>query len=621
MNRRVRMFATAALVVVGALAGTARPAGAHANLVGTEPSDGAVAATAPAALTLRFDEDVRADVASVALVGPGGPVALAPLAAGTSRRDLVASPVGALVDGVYRLTYKVRDPVDLHLVAGSIVFGVGRVTVTAAGGDASGAPRAIDVALRWLERLGLAAVVGGAALLLLIVPRAGAGVAAAQRALAMVRAGAVAQLMALAGLLAREVVDIGSPYGRTLRRVLASGSYGRRVLAGAVVAGALVALPGLLRPLVDDALLARWRRGRLGELGGAVAVLAVAACLLLSLAGHSSTGGSFALGAGIRLVHLVAAGVWAGGLAGLVLVWRGAPRTGALVSTYSRLALPAMAVVVVTGLLLGGREVASITALLSTWFGAALLVKLGLLAAVACWGLRHAVAVGRGRPVGRAGLRIEAMLAVAIVGGGSALSATSPAVGPRFSASTRSTPPPPAITIGDVTLKLTLRPNRPGPNLLTVVATSSRKPAPGPIVGITVDFRPLGADGAEPLRVQGGAPSKGLIDLGTVQIPASGPYQVEVQLERPAAPLRPAPLAWTVDPFAVARARTVVSDARLAPWAEGTAAVAALVGVGLVVRRRRRGGPELPDDRDGAGADAGRSAAQPLENQAGRAAS
>jgi copper transport protein len=273
----------------------------------------------------------------------------------------------------------------------------------------------------------------------------------------------------------------------------------------------------------------------------------------------------------------------------------------------------AIVAVFVTGFLLTGREVATVTALLTSWFGRLLLLKLVVVVIVAVIGLDHALSVRRGKRLNRRSLQLEAGLALVIIVGGAALSTTQPAVGAFYAPPVLPSPGAPAVNIDDVIVKLSIRPNRPGASLATATVASNRRPEPAPITGVTLDFRPLAVEGVEPIVVKGPAPVNGIVDFGQIQLPVAGAYQVEVQVDRPEAPLGLAIVQWTVDPPQPPRAKTFVSDARLAPVANAAAVVAALVGLAVVVRGWRRRPPSPPDDDDEG------DGAQVVGSQAGRA--
>ena len=589
-------FTVAAFAVATVVVAPATAASAHVNVVGSTPADGAVVGQAPTAIVIRFSEDVDPKLAELTLSAKGGsPVALQ---RGRSAGRELTVDLPALDKGVYSVSYKVRDPLDLHLTAGSIVFGVGTSEALVPAGAKIGSPRPFELVARTLERVALAMVVGAVAIAVFVAPRGGSGRRRlVDRALWFVRAGALGLLIAAPVQIAVEAIDIGPPWLTTIKTVVAVSSYGRRVLVLAVLAAGAWALAGIVRRALTDATVERWHARRYDELSLGLVVLAVGACVAVSVGGHAATGGSFVAGVALRVVHLTAMGTWAGGLAVLTLALRGVAvgvdvDRAAVWRAFGALAAPAFAALVVTGLLLTGRGLATVTALLTTWYGLLLLGKLVVLAAASVFGLRHASQV-RGAGVRRArGLGTEAVLAALVVVGGAALTASPPGLGLRFSKAPAPTPPPVAQQLGDVTVKLSMRPNRPGPNLVTATVVSVRRPEPGPISEVTLTLTPSVGDA---VTVRGGVPKDGKVEFGTVDLPQAGALEADVTVDRQVLPIAPARFAWYVDPVPVPRAATVVSDARLAPV---TSALAALVVLGslalLALDRRRRAHAPLP---------------------------
>ena len=591
-------FTVAAFAVATVVVAPATAASAHVNVVGSTPADGAVVGQAPTAIVIRFSEDVDPKLAELTLSAKGGsPVALQ---RGRSAGRELTVDLPALDKGVYSVSYKVRDPLDLHLTAGSIVFGVGTSEALVPAGAKIGSPRPFELVARTLERVALAMLVGAVAVAVFVAPRGGSGRRRlVDRALWFVRAGALGLLIAAPVQIAVEAIDIGPPWLTTIKTVVAVSSYGRRVLVLAVLAAGAWALAGIVRRALTDATVERWHARRYDELSLGLVVLAVGACVAVSVGGHAATGGSFVAGVALRVVHLTAMGTWAGGLAVLTLALRGVAvgvdvdvDRAAVWRAFGGLAAPAFAALVVTGLLLTGRGLATVTALLTTWYGLLLLGKLVVLAAASVFGLRHASQV-RGAGVRRArGLGTEAVLAALVVVGGAALTASPPGLGLRFSKAPAPTPPPVAQQLGDVTVKLSMRPNRPGPNLVTATVVSVRRPEPGPISEVTLTLTPSVGDA---VTVRGGVPKDGKVEFGTVDLPQAGALEADVTVDRQVLPIAPARFAWYVDPVPVPRAATVVSDARLAPV---TSALAALVALGslalLALDRRRRAHAPLP---------------------------
>jgi len=116
---------TAALALLGA-----GPASAHSALVSADPADGSTLRTAPTAVTLTFNEDVKGQFSKVIVTDPEGrQVAEAATVAG----PVVSARLPAgLVDGRYRVVYSVVSA-DAHRIAGELHF-------TLATSGATGAP-------------------------------------------------------------------------------------------------------------------------------------------------------------------------------------------------------------------------------------------------------------------------------------------------------------------------------------------------------------------------------------------------------------------------------------------------------------------------------------------------
>lgn len=110
----VLLAVLAAMLLVGAPV----PASAHAALVGTDPGDGAVLDTAPASVTLEFNEPVTRS--EVVLTAPdGSPVPLDV----TARDREVVGTVTSEADqrGTYTIAYRVVSA-DGHPITGTSAF-------------------------------------------------------------------------------------------------------------------------------------------------------------------------------------------------------------------------------------------------------------------------------------------------------------------------------------------------------------------------------------------------------------------------------------------------------------------------------------------------------------------
>ena len=146
----------------------------------------------------------------------------------------------------------------------------------------------------------------------------------------------------------------------------------------------------------------------------------------LPLAGHADTHSPKGLLVPTDVVHVIAAGVWLGGLLALLAVYwprRGsAPPAQGVTATaaFSRVAMPAMAALVAAGILQGWIYLGSLTEIVSGTYGIALLAKVvlvGVIVALATRSRRAAaqLASGDGRTRLRRLMEIEVGLAVLVI--------------------------------------------------------------------------------------------------------------------------------------------------------------------------------------------------------------
>src|SRR6516164_9455991 len=110
-----------------ALVGWAAPAGAHAAVVSSSPTQGQHLAHAPHTVTVVFDQPVQPNAGGlIVLDSTGQQVQVS--SAHPSPPVLRATLPGSLPDGAYVANYTVTS-VDGHIVSGAIVFLSGKVAV------------------------------------------------------------------------------------------------------------------------------------------------------------------------------------------------------------------------------------------------------------------------------------------------------------------------------------------------------------------------------------------------------------------------------------------------------------------------------------------------------------
>jgi copper transport protein len=330
--------------LVAALAAAAWPAAAaaHANLLRSQPANGAVLAHAPTEVRLVFDDTVRPLGGAKAVRNGDGSI-LGGKERRLGSRVLVVPLRRGLRDGDYSVAWRAISD-DGHTVAGVLAFavGAGRAPPSSVLKAGDTGPSVRSLVSRWLFLFGLLTAVGAAAFQLFVWRRGDPA-----RLTMLMLAGFVAAFLGASALIPHQA-------GATRFGVLYE--------IGAVIAlvgGAAAALG-----LAD-------RRARFVPPLAALALLPVP-----SLAGHAlDAGNPRPLMVAIDIVHTGAAAVWVGGLLSLVLVF-----DRELVRRFSILAFGSVAVLSATGVMRAVFELSSVSQLWSTGYGRALLVKTALLA-------------------------------------------------------------------------------------------------------------------------------------------------------------------------------------------------------------------------------------------------
>jgi copper transport protein len=171
-----------------------------------------------------------------------------------------------------------------------------------------------------------------------------------------------------------------------------------------------------------------------------------------------------------------------------------------------------------------------VDSLVTTPYGRALLVKAGLVLAVGGLGVANAARLHGWAPrlgaMSRRHLSAEVAAGALVLLTAGVLAETAP---PRDVPPPA--PPPAAVTrtavAGDLVVAVSVTPNRPGVNAFTVVAASSRRPAPAPVSGVTLRITEPSGIVAVPLRAVG--PGR---YFGTARIGEAGDLQLSAVIER-----------------------------------------------------------------------------------------
>ena len=407
--RRTHLLIGVLACACAALCTYAPTAWAHAQLLGTSPLSGTVVQQQPQEVIFKFNQAVGGTLGAVRVYN----------AQGEEVDDLdVSHPEGqehwmgvglkpGLPDGTYTATYRVISA-DTHIVYGGLVFSIGHAgpapKVTVAGlisRNKSGEVTEVAIGtVRSLDYLSLALFIGGLAFLL------------------------VAWLPGLAAVMDTE------PDWQAASQAFAKRLH--RLLTVAVVLGMVVSVLGILLQGASAAGVSLWSslkgtvientlNSRFGEVWGARAIDWQALGVALAfwrrgerspsppdhrpartrqrLSGdhpragwareHPEPNGGFL---SLDVLHVLAASVWVGGIACLLGALpaatrqlQGPDRSRLLLATLARfspLALGAVVVIAVTGVVQAYIDVRSIEGLLHTTYGALILVKVALLVAL-----------------------------------------------------------------------------------------------------------------------------------------------------------------------------------------------------------------------------------------------
>jgi copper transport protein len=266
------------------------------------------------------------------------------------------------------------------------------------------------------------------------------------------------------------------------------------------------------------------------------------------------------------------ASLWVGGLLALLigllpLVFQNQQQVSALLRAgwepFGRLAAFSVGLIIVTGLYSAGRQVASVDALLVTGYGRTLLGKTGLFLAVGFIGAVNAtllhprLAAGIGRILRRPPgwkvvsfsqlprlMIVEGTLGAGLVLLTGLLTASPTAQGQEFQP-VEKFPSTLSQTVDDLFITLTVKPNQPGQNVISVRAVSQRKPAPAEILRVILRLgfqeQDLGVVSVDTEQVE-----PGYYLIGGSQLNLAGPWQIDVVVRRDGLEDGVAHFDWTV---------------------------------------------------------------------------
>ncbi|MGY8664874.1 CopD family protein [Bradyrhizobium sp. UFLA05-109] len=353
------MRVLAALATLLLCIGFATGAWAHAALVSVEPANGSIVASAPKSVELRFNEAVRPG--AIRLIDGTGKAREEARVSASGETISIAVPQD-LPQGTSVVSYRVISQ-DGHPVAGSVIFSIGAPSATQVPAAADGGVNA----LIWLTRLGLYlglfAGVGGVFFAVWIA-RSANGMLLPRVALVVGVLSAIASIPLLGlDLLGLSLTAFPTPASWAVAFTTSAGPALLIAMAAMLVAG--LALRG----------------GQGARVLSAIALAGVG--LSLASTGHAATAPLEALTRPAVFLHGLGIAIWTGALAPLVVLVS-SPTTATLpiLNRFSRIAVPVLAILALTGLTLASIQLESFTALVETRYGVILSIKLALVAAL-----------------------------------------------------------------------------------------------------------------------------------------------------------------------------------------------------------------------------------------------
>jgi copper transport protein len=562
---------------------------AHAVLVSSTPTDGQVLSAAPPSITLVFTESVDPAVTVIDLVDAWG-MRFHPLSVHLTHGTDIIADLPRLPDQTYRVTWRTVAADDRHSTSGVVVFGVGARPAVSQSVPADPTPAAGEVLLRWTLLVSLGGLIGGLLLsrtrnrrrdsripcLDVDVRSAILGIALISGAIAAVAAPAFAIMQA--GGLASAARLLGSQFGQS----------------------AIACSAGVLALLV-----VAWRQRRNGPtclLDGLAIIGSLVVAVSSALLGHAATSPARTA---LESVHLLAAMTWFGALLMIAVFAVGLSRRregkfsdgrrelARLLLPFGRVAIASVACLIMSGVLLIGDSASTIDALLTSTFGRILMLKLGLAVVGGLFGWRaHRKLRSTTTTVSMRSVCAEVLVLTAVVGCGAALASASPPQGMRWRPGVTFAGSPAASSeVGGLLEALTVRPNRPGRNFVSVTVFNSRRPAPAPISAVEVA---LSGPNSTPGETSAKRLTSGEWVVPTDMIRQPGDWTITIRVERPGLPSVSTDYSWKVAGSSGGPARSVVSQAPVAPIAgtvtTGLAAVLLLwlLTAQLVRRQRRR---------------------------------
>ena len=388
MSRIARQLVAALAILVGVLALGTTAASAHATLESSSPADGQSVLTSPSEIRITFSEAVTTISGGLSVLDADGKTVDVGNSEVVGGRTLVAPISETLSDGTYVATYRVLSA-DGHPVSGSLLFAVGAGALDRSAQPSSSGDRLWEIIggiSRFIMYLAALVAAGVAFFLAFIHDHA----EDRWRIVPFVRIGSILALLSAIGIVMSQAALLtgkgaGAVTDSNVLRDVLNQNLGWSLALLMIGLAAVHLSTDIPKKVVSKSL----------ALSGGLAVT-----VSFAVWGHATELSPTAISLAADAIHATAAGLWLGGLVGLVMVLslrtpETVRATAGIIGRFSRMAFWSVIALTLAGLTLTitGSD-ASLNSILTTTWGQLVLAKIGLtliVVLIAAWNRRTLV--------------------------------------------------------------------------------------------------------------------------------------------------------------------------------------------------------------------------------------
>jgi copper transport protein len=388
MSRIARQLVAALAILVGVLALGTTAASAHATLESSSPADGQSVLTSPSEIRITFSEAVTTISGGLSVLDADGTTVDVGNSEVVGGRTLVAPISETLSDGTYVATYRVLSA-DGHPVSGSLLFAVGAGALDRSAQPSSSGDRFWEIIggiSRFIMYLAALVAAGVAFFLAFIHDHA----EDRWRIVPFVRIGSILALLSAIGIVMSQAALLtgkgaGAVTDSNVLRDVLNQNLGWSLALLMISLAAVHLSTDIPKKVVSKSL----------ALSGGLAVT-----VSFAVWGHATELSPTAISLAADAIHATAAGLWLGGLVGLVMVLslrtpETVRATAGIIGRFSRMAFWSVIALTLAGLTLTitGSD-ASLNSILTTTWGQLVLAKIGLtliVVLIAAWNRRTLV--------------------------------------------------------------------------------------------------------------------------------------------------------------------------------------------------------------------------------------